>query len=198
MVTKAIEIRSRGIPALAIFPIVFSVGAEPAEGTTLMFQTLPVIFSQLTGGYLLALLFFVLIFIAGLTSQISAMEPVIAYLMDEQRWSRHKATFITGFCAFLLGIPSALSFGLLKEYTLFGMNLFDAISSFSINILIPLGGFVAVVLVGWRWGLRHAMHHLQLGAKPLPRLVITYLKFSIRYLAPVVIVIILLNLLGVI
>ena len=186
------------LAGLAIFPIVFSVGAEPAEGTTLMFQTLPVIFSQLTGGYLLALLFFVLIFIAGLTSQISAMEPVIAYLMDEQRWSRHKATFITGFCAFLLGIPSALSFGLLKEYTLFGMNLFDAISSFSINILIPLGGFVAVVLVGWRWGLRHAMHHLQLGAKPLPRLVITYLKFSIRYLAPVVIVIILLNLLGVI
>ena len=78
------------LAGLAIFPIVFSVGAEPAEGTTLMFQTLPVIFSQLTGGYLLALLFFVLIFIAGLTSQISAMEPVIAYLMDEQRWSRHK------------------------------------------------------------------------------------------------------------
>jgi NSS family neurotransmitter:Na+ symporter len=189
------------LAGIAIFTVVFSAGAVPTGGTNLMFQTLPLIFSQMTGGFFLAILFFLLIFIAGLTSQISAMEPVISYFMDEKEWSRHKATFWAGFGAFLLGIPSALSFGLWKGYTFFGMNFFDAISFVSINILIPLGGLFAVVLVGWKWGIKEAFLHLKEGTGKFyakhPS-IDKYLRFNIKYISPVIIIIILLNLLGII
>lgn len=184
---------------VAIFSIVFSVGAEPTSGPNLMFQTLPMVFSQITGGSILAVLFFLLIFLAGLTSQISAMEPVISYLIDEKNFVRHQAVFWCGLGAFVVGIPSALSLGILAGWKIFGMNLFDAVSSFCINILIPLGGLSAVLLLGWRWGLKDAFEHLRVGAdrffEKFPYLV-NYLKFSIKYFSPVIIVFILLNILG--
>jgi NSS family neurotransmitter:Na+ symporter len=189
------------LAGIAIFTVVFSAGAEPTGGTNLMFQTLPLIFSELTGGYFLAILFFLLIFIAGLTSQISAMEPVISFFMDERKWSRHKATFWTGFGAFLLGVPSALSFGIWKGYHIFGMNFFDAISFLSINILIPVGGLSAVILVGWKWGLKEAFDHLKEGTGKFYEKnpsIDKYLRFNIKYISPVIIIIILLNLLGII
>ena len=94
--------------AIAVFTIVFSVGMEPNSGPGLIFYTLPYAFSQITGGYLLAILFFLLVFLAALTSEISAMEPTIAYLVDERGWKRKPAVFACGLGAFLLGIPSAL------------------------------------------------------------------------------------------
>jgi NSS family neurotransmitter:Na+ symporter len=189
------------LAGIAIFTVVFSVGATPDGGTNLMFQTLPMIFSQITGGYFLSILFFLLIFLAGLTSQISAMEPLISYFMDEKKWSRHKSTIFAGAGAFLLGVPSALSFGIWKGYTFFGMNFFDAISYLSINIMIPFGGLAAVILVGWKWGLVPAFAHLREGTgkfyQKYPS-IDKYLRFNIKYLSPVIIIIILLNLLGVI
>ena len=189
------------LAGMAIFTVVFSVGAAPEGGTTLMFQTLPMIFSQMTGGYFLAILFFLLIFIAGLTSQISAMEPLISYFIDEKKWSRHKATIFSGAGAFLLGVPSALSFGIWKGHTFFGLNFFDAISYVSINILIPIGGLSAVILVGWKWGLIDAFAHLKEGTGKFYQkhtVISKYLRFNIKYISPVIIVIILLNFLGII
>lgn len=179
---------------VAIFTVVFSVGAQPTDGTNLMFQTLPLVFSELPAGYFLSILFFLLIFLAGLTSQISAMEPLISYLIDEKKFPRHKAVFWTGLGAFILGIPSALSFGVWKE-----THFFDIISYICINILIPLGGLAAVLLVGWRWGLDAAFTHLREGAGGIyirSNAIPAYLRFSIKFLAPVIIIIILLNLLG--
>lgn len=187
------------LAGIAIFTVVFSVGAEPAGGSNLMFQTLPMVFSQITGGYFLSVCFFLLIFLAGLTSQISAMEPVVSYLMDEKKMVRHKAVLFTGLGAFILGIPSALAFGVLKGYTIFGANFFDAISNFSINVLIPLGGLGAVLLIGWRWGIKEAAHSLKEGAGKVYKshpIFSHYLQFSIKYLAPIVIGIIFLNLFG--
>lgn len=189
------------LAGMAIFTVVFSVGAEPQGGTNLMFQTLPMIFSQITGGYFLAILFFLLIFLAGLTSQISAMEPLISYFIDERKWSRHKATIWAGSGAFLLGVPSALSFGIWKGYTFFGMNFFDAISYLSINILIPIGGLSAVILVGWKWGVSDAFAHLKEGTGKFYQKhtsISKYLRFNIKYISPIIIIIILLNLLGII
>ena len=189
------------LAGMAIFTVVFSVGGSAEGGTNLMFQTLPMIFSQITGGYFLSILFFLLIFLAGLTSQISAMEPVISYFMDEKKWSRHKATLCAGSGAFLLGVPSALSFGVWKRHTIFGMNFFDAISYISINILIPFGGLAAVILLAWKWGLEPAFAHLKEGTGKFYQKhssIDNYLKFNIKYISPVIIIIILLNLIGVI
>ncbi|MBM3202162.1 MAG: sodium-dependent transporter, partial [Chlamydiae bacterium] len=116
------------LAGVAIFTVVFSAGVEPTSGTNLMFQTLPIIFSNMPGGHALAVLFFLLIFVAGLTSQISAMEPSISYLIDTYGVKRHKASFFVALGSFLLGIPSALAFGVLGDVKVFGMNIFDAIS----------------------------------------------------------------------
>ncbi len=189
------------LAGIAIFTVVFSAGVEPTSGTNLMFQTLPIIFSDMAGGYFLAIFFFLLIFLAGLTSQISAMEPAIASLIDSLGWKRHKASLFVAIGAFLLGAPSALAFGPLKSFTIFEANFFDAISFLCINILIPLGGLSAVLLLAWRWGVKGAFDHLKEGIGPwFERFswVRNYLKFSIKYLAPVVIAFILLNAVGVI
>jgi NSS family neurotransmitter:Na+ symporter len=186
---------------IAIFSVLFSVGGEPEAGTTLMFQTLPLIFSKIKGGYLLSILFFLLIFIAGLTSQISAMEPIISYFMDEKKISRHKATIIAGLGSFLLGIPSALSFGIWKLELFNQLNFFDIISYLSINLMIPVGGLTAVFLVGWKWGLKGAFEHLSEGSGKFFQnfsLIVKLLRFNIKYVCPLIIIIVLLNLLGII
>lgn len=186
--------------AVAVFTIVFSVGLKPDQGPGLIFHTLPVVFSQLSGGYILAVMFFLLVFLAALTSEISAMEPAIAYLIDEKKWPRKKAVLAVGLGAFLLGVPCALSFNLFKDQTLFGLTFFDAISSFASNILIPAGGFLAVLMVGWIWGAKNAITALKLGASELftrHPLLEKYFWFCFKYSAPILIVIVFLHSLGI-
>jgi NSS family neurotransmitter:Na+ symporter len=178
---------------IAIFSIVFSAGLEPTAGEGLMFQTLPYIFSHMALGGLLAFLFFLLIFLAGLTSQISALEPFIAYLIDRKMWPRRRATLMATGLSFCMGIPCALSFGPLKGWTLFGRNIFDLISSLSVTILIPLGGLAAALLVGWRYGIAKTLNHLSEGApllKSKRSWMRSYLKWGIRYIAPLIIAIV--------
>lgn len=185
--------------AIAVFTIVFSAGLTPGQGPGLIFHTLPLVFSQTAGGYLLSILFFLLVFLAALTSEISAMEPAIAYLIDEKKWSRRKSVIFVGAGAFLLGIPCAFSFNLLKNITFFGFNFFEFISSFASNILIPLGGFLAVVMVGWRWGTKNAIASLKLGATEVFEnhpLLEKYFWFCFKYSAPILIVIVFLHSLG--
>jgi len=189
------------LAGISIFSIVFSAGMEPSSGPNLMFKTLPFIFSTMKGGYIFGCLFFLLIFLAGLTSQISAMQPAIAYFRDEKNFSKHDSVVIVTLGAFLLGIPSALALGIWQGWTFFGMNFFDFISNLSINILVPIGGLLAVFLVGWKWGIPNAIEHIGIGSKGMLKrhgYLKSYLKVSIRYLAPVVIIVILLNLIGII
>lgn len=188
------------LAGIAIFTIVFAVGLPPSSGESLMFQTLPLIFSKMTGGYFLCLLFFVLLFLAALTSQISALEPSIAYLIDEKKWKRHKAVATVLIASFLVGVPSALSFGVLSGVKIFNLSIFSAVLGLCINILIPLGGLAAVLLVGWRWGIKPAMQHLTAGSHGLFKrypLLRSYFHVGIKYVAPIIIVIILLDALGI-
>ncbi len=188
------------LAGIAIFTIVFAFGLPVAGGESLMFQTLPLIFSKIPAGYLLSLLFFLLLLLAALTSQISAMEPLIAYLIDARKWSRHRATLTVGLAVFIVALPCALSFGPLKGWTLFGKTLFDLILYLCLNILIPLGGLGAVLLIGWKWGIKKTLPALQTGGealfKRLPFLP-HYFKISIKFIAPLIIVLILLDAIGV-
>lgn len=184
------------LAGMAVFSIVFAVGMRPESGPSLMFQTLPLVFSQIPGGYFVAIAFFLLILLAGLTSEISAMEPLISYLVDEKKWRRKNAVLCTAAGAFTIGVPCALSFGLWSHITLFGKNFFDLLSYVCINILVPLGGLAAVLLVGWRWGLKKAMAHLQEGAGELLQrfpIISFYFRYGIKYVAPLIIIIIMLD-----
>ncbi|NGX62961.1 MAG: hypothetical protein KR126chlam6_00365 [Candidatus Anoxychlamydiales bacterium] len=185
---------------IAVFTIVFSQDLAPTAGSSLIFETLPFVFTKMKWGYILAILFFLLVTLAALTSEISALEPFISYLIDEKGWRRKKASIFTGIIAFLIGIPSALSFNLLKRFTIFGANFFDAISFLSINILVPLGGLLAVVLVSYIWGIKKAFEHLKVSKKAFFHhrpWVAFYFKICLKYISPILIILILLNLLGI-
>ena len=187
------------LAAVAVFTIVFAVGMEPTQGAGLIFHTLPVVFSQLTGGYAVAILFFLLVFLAAVTSEISAIEPVVAYLVDERGWKRSRAVATAGLGIFLLGIPSALSYSVLSEFSISGVSFLEAFDFLATSVLIPLGGLAAVLLVGWKWGMASAFQALSEGCEGFwERHTWTrfYLRFCVRYLAPALILLVFLNALG--
>lgn len=184
------------LSAIAVFTIVFSVGMEPNSGPGLIFHTLPWAFSQLPGGYVLAMMFFLLVVIAALTSEISALEPTIAYLVDERGWKREPAVIACGIGAFLLGIPSALSYNLLKDYTFHGLTFLDGVDFLCSTILIPIGGLLAVILVGRVWGAPYALAQLKQGAEGLfdrHPWISQYFWFCFKYSAPLLIVLVFLH-----
>lgn len=187
------------LAGIAIFSIVFSFGLPPSAGQGLMFETLPIIFAHIPGGSLLAILFFLLLVLAAVTSQISAMEPLIAYFMDVKGWRRHKAVLVTGVAVFLLSSIAALSFGPLRHLTLFQKTIFELLLWVCLHLLIPLGGLAAVILVGWRWGTKNLAVHLQAGADGLfhhYRWLERYFQVSIKVIAPIAIGVIMLDALG--
>lgn len=184
------------LSAVAVFTIVFSVGMEPNSGPGLIFHTLPWVFSQISGGYFVALMFFLLVLLAAMTSEVSVLEPVIAYLVDERRWKRKFAVIAVGLGAFILGVPSALSYSLLKGMTINGKTFLDIVEVLASSILIPLGGFFAVILVGWKWGVSNALVNLKNGSDDFFRRyswLEGYFWFSLKFSAPILIVIVFLH-----
>lgn len=186
--------------AVAVFTIVFSVGMAPNSGPGLIFHTLPWVFSQIQWGHLIAILFFLLVILAAITSEISALEPSIAYLMDERGWKRAPAVFACGIGAFLVGIPSALSYSLMKNYTIFGLTFLDLVDFLATSVLIPLGGFFAIILVGWVWGVPNAIIQIKQGATEFfnrnPWLNY-YFWFCLKFSAPILMILVFLNALGI-
>lgn len=187
------------IAGVAIFTAVFAIGLNPSEGVGLIFHTLPLVFSKMTGGYFISIIFFILLFIAALTSAMSLLEVVTSYFVDEINWSRKKAVLILGMIAFIFGLPSALSFNLLSDFLIFGMNVFDLAFYITFNIMLPLGGFLIAIFVAWVWGFDKAVLELKQGAEKIFEKAswqISIWKIFLKYFAPVLIFIVLLNSLG--
>lgn len=178
------------LSAIAVFTIVFSSGIEPEGGLGLMFQTLPVVFSNMAGGHILAISFFLLVALAALTSEISALEPVIAYLVDERGWSRKNAALATAAMAFVIGIPCALSTSLLADWTLWEKNILDLFDLIATTVLVPVGGLLGVLLVAWRWKFALAFKELIDDPAKSNSIAYFYLKICLKYLAPALILII--------
>ena len=103
------------IAGIIIFSIVFTFNLEPSAGPTLIFSTLPSLFSQIPYGNIIAVLFFVLLGFAALTSAISIMEVVVSFFIDKFGWTRKKVAISVGFVTFLIGILSALSFNMISD-----------------------------------------------------------------------------------
>jgi len=146
---------------MVIFPAVFAMGLEPAEGPSLVFSVLPAVFAGMPFGNLVSIIFFILLAIAAITSGISLLEAVVAYFIDQRGWDRKKAVLITSTVIFLFGVPSGLSFGVLSDAKLFGMNFFDHIDNIASNYLLPLGGMLTAIFVGWVWGTKSAKEEIE-------------------------------------
>ena len=183
------------LAGLAIFPIVFTFGMQPSAGPGLVFKTLPIIFSQMPGGSAIAVLFFLLLVFAALTSSISLLEVVVAYYCDEKKWDRKWATLFMGLLIFLLGVPSALSNNLLKDLHLIGgRNFLDSIDLVATNYLLPLGGLLIAVFTGWVLTTRLAKSELEKGSVRFHFFPAWH--FLIKYVSPVLVAIVFLHTIG--
>ncbi|MFD0715293.1 sodium-dependent transporter [Paenibacillus sp. GCM10027626] len=168
------------IAGLIIFPTTFSFGIAPDEGPSLVFIALPAAFSAMPYGALFAGLFFVLLAFAALTSAVSVLEVPISYVMERFRMKRKTAVYVICLIIFLLGLPSALSFGDYPALTFGGKSFFDWVDFITANIMLPVAGIGVTIFAGYYWkgaaeavGLRAGWFRIWL--------------FMIRYIAPILI-----------
>lgn len=184
------------IAGVAIFTAVFATNQDPSAGPGLIFHTLPVVFTKMPGGYIFSILFFFLLTIAALTSAISLLEVVVSYFVDEKGWKRHSAVLVFGGITFIIGLPSAFSFNVLSDFHIFGKNFFDLFDYLTANILLPLGGMLISIFVAWVWGYDKALKELKQGSEKLfeqyPKIILFW-KIFLKYFAPILIFIVLLN-----
>ncbi len=185
------------IAAFAVMPAVFAAGIEPGSGPGLVFQTLPYIFNTMSQAMpitsaLVSIAFFLTILAAALTSAISMLEVGVAYLVDEKGMERRKATLLLALGTWLLGIFCSLSFGPLAHVKLLGLNIFDFLDALCSNWLLPLGGLLFTLFVGWWMSKADVRDELTNGGTCNVRL-FGLVYFLMRYLAPVGILVVFLT-----
>ncbi|MBO5014938.1 MAG: sodium-dependent transporter, partial [Bacteroidaceae bacterium] len=180
----------------------FSVGIQPDAGPSLIFITLPNVFQQAFGGVpflamIFSLMFYVLLALAALTSTISMHEVVTAFLNEQFGLTRKRgALLVTGFCT-ITGIASSWSLGMWSEYTLFGMGCFDFLDFITAKIMLPGGGMLIALFVGWY--LKRSVSYEEAtnyGLQKAPYFPVY--MFILKYLAPIAIALIFVNELGLI
>lgn len=138
------------IAGMAIMPAVFAFGLNPQSGPGLVFETLPFVFGQMPAGGFVAILFFLALLVAALTSSISMLEVAVAYLVEEKGFSRVWACVVLFVVCWVVGAVCSLSFGPLSDVKIGGGNIFDFFDNLSSNILMTLGSLLTVLFVGWR------------------------------------------------
>lgn len=168
-----------------IFPAVFAYGLEPAQGPSLIFDTLTEVFTRIAGGPFFAILFYVLLIFAAVTSAIALLECMVSFAVDTLGWRRGKAVILFSCIALVLGVPSSLSFGLLRDATIFQYSFFEFMGVLSDNILLPIGGIAMCIFVGWIWGPDRLIGEMEEGGQRF-RLKKAWL-WSIRLLTPALI-----------
>jgi NSS family neurotransmitter:Na+ symporter len=134
---------------LVILPAVFAFSFDPSAGPGLVFITLPAVFAKMPAGVFFAVLFFILLTIAALTSAVSLLEVVVSYFVDQHGMPRNRSAAMAGGLIFLLGIPSSLSLGLWKDHTIAGKDFLSLMDYVGSNLLLPMGGIAVTLFVGW-------------------------------------------------
>ncbi|MBU5676545.1 sodium-dependent transporter [Alkaliphilus sp. MSJ-5] len=181
------------LAGLTILPAVFAFGFNPGEGPGLLFVTLPAVFSKMPLGSLFAFIFFVLVLFAALTSAISLLEVTVSYMVDEFRWERKKATFTMAAIIFLVGATASLGLGVWSNIKIVGgRDIFDSLDFTASNILLPLGGMLMCIFIGWVWGLENAIKEASNQGKLAFKLA-PFWGFLVKWVAPVAIGIVFLN-----
>ena len=183
-----------------IFPAAFSVGIQPDAGPSLIFITLPNVFQQAFSGipilaYIFSVMFYVLLALAALTSTISLHEVVTAYLHEEFNFTRGKAARLVTTGCILLGILCSLALGVTKEFTIFGLGMFDLFDFVTAKLMLPLGGLLISIFTGWYLDKKLVWSEITNNGTlkvPTYKLII----FILKYVAPIAISVIFINELG--
>jgi neurotransmitter:Na+ symporter, NSS family len=170
------------LAGLAIFPIVFANGLEPADGPDLIFKTLPLAFSNMFGGTLFGLLFFILLIFAALTSSISLIEPAVSYMTENWEFSRKDACIYAGGATWALGLGTVFSTNIWEEVKFFGTTFFGFVDYLSANLMLPLGGILMAVFAGWVMTPNSTADGLELTEQSD---LYKGWQFLVRYVAPV-------------
>ena len=179
------------IAGMAIMPAVFAFGINPQSGPGLVFETLPYVFGKMPGGGIVAILFFLALIVAALTSSISMIEVGVAYLIEEKKLKRTTACVVLFLICWILGIFCALSFGPLAEVKLAGRSIFDFFDNLSSNILMTLGSLLTVLFVGWRLKKTDIYEEFTNGGTLSANVkIFGVLWFLIRYVAPIAVIVI--------
>ncbi|GIP50296.1 Sodium:neurotransmitter symporter family protein [compost metagenome] len=180
------------IAGLIIFPTTASFGLESDAGPSLVFIALPAAFSAMPLGAFFGGLFFILLAIAALTSSVSLLEVPVTYVMDRWGWGRGKSVTIISVLVLLIGLPSVFSFGAVPVFTdMGGKSFFDWLDFMTSNILLPLGGLITTVFAGYFWKNAAEAAGLKAGW-------FRVWLFMVRYIAPVLVFLVLLHTTGII
>lgn len=182
------------LAGLAIFPAVFSFGISPTSGPDLVFLTLPTLFGQMTGGYVVSIFFFVLLLFAAMTSVFSLLEVLVCYFSEEFRLSRWAATGITFAAIAFMAVLCTLS-QMPDGFTIGGKTLFDILDLTSSNYILPIGGLAIVVFAGWVMD-KTVLRDQFTGEGKYGLGIYPALRFMIRFIIPVAIALMFLNLIG--
>ena len=181
---------------LVVFPALFAMNQNPAAGPGLVFNIFPAIFERMPMGMVIGVVFFILLSIAALTSTISLLEVPTAFLVDEKGTARKFAVWLVGGIVFILGLPSALSQGAiswLSKPIVAGMEFLSLMDFIWGNLSLTAGAFLLSLFVGWVWGAKHAAAEISIGCPGFTKWASLW-GFIIRFITPITILIILLNL----
>lgn len=174
------------LAGLVIFSIVFANGLEPSSGPGLLFQTLPIAFADMSGGWFFGTLFFALVVMAALSSSISLIEPAVSWF--EQNWGikRSKAAWILGTIIWFVGIGSVLSFNEWSDIHFIGeRNFFESVDFITANIMLPLGGLLISIFVAWVLKPEERDEQLKMSNWVMDKLIL-----DLRWIAPVAIMVV--------
>lgn len=176
---------------LMIMPSVFAFGLDPTAGPGLTFITMPAVFAQLPFGQVFAVIFYLCLIVAAITSSVSMIEILVAFLVDEKGYGRPKAAVVSTIALALVGALPCLSFGILADVKLGGKTFFDIFDFFTSNISLPVGGLVILFLAGFKcWPL------VERSLSPtgtLSSAAASTLKFFMRVAAPILVAAVLLS-----
>lgn len=169
------------LAGIIIFTVVFGNGLEPGAGPGLLFQTLPIAFGQMSGGWFWGTLFFFLVVLAALSSAISLIEPAVSWVEQNWRVKRTTATWLLGALVWLLGIGTVLSFNKWSDlHFLPGKTFFDSLDFITANIMLPLGGMLMATFMAWV-----VTDKARQAEFRLPPMLDASFKLDLRYIAPV-------------
>lgn len=185
------------LAGLAIFPAVFSFGLQPDQGPVLIFNVLPFVFDQIPFGIVFLIAFFILFLFATLTSAFSMLEIIVAVFSKGDKERRKKYSWIVGLLIFIVGIPSCLSFGVLSDLTLFNKIIFDNADYLVSNILMPLGALLISIFIPFKIPRERLLEEISSGSS-IGKKIFASWYLLLKYLVPIAIIIVYLDLIGII
>lgn len=182
------------LAGMMVVPAVYMFSGEDGlskSGPGLMFQTLPQVFDRMPLGGIIALLFFILVFFAAITSSISVMEAIVSSLMDKFKLTRIKSCFVVIGICLLMGIPSSLGFGVWSHIQIIGMSFLDFFDYLSNSVLMPIVALCTCILVGWVIKPKTLVDEITINGEKFGRK--RLFEVMIKYVAPICLLVILVS-----